>query len=162
MEQQKKQKLFLAAIGLFVGMVAYVVIDIMMVTTPPWKKKKVIPTDSVANAPLDSVYLVNFEDTLTYTYRIGKNEVLGKIAEKFNMQMDSLKALNGLVADNITENQRLKVKVRALHRVKQGEIVGFIAKKYGVKTEDILQANNIRNAKQVWADQLLVIPVPAK
>lgn len=162
MEQQKKQKLFLVATGLFVGIVAYFVIDIMMVTTPPWKKKKIILSDSTSSTKLDSVYLANFEDTLTYIYRVGKNEVLGKIAEKFNVKIDTLKAMNRLMDNNIIENQALKVRVRALHRVKQGEMVSLIAKKYGIETQDILQANNIRNARQVWADQILVIPIPSK
>lgn len=137
-----------------------------MLTTPPWKKKKrnaeIALKDSLSRIGLDSVYLTNFSDTLIYEYRVGKNEVLGKIAEKFNTKIDSLKSMNQLKSDNIIENHKLSVRVRAIYRVKQGDIISTIAKRYGVESEDILQANNIRNAKQLWADQLLVIPIPEK
>lgn len=167
MEQQRKKKVFLVISGIFIGVLIYVATDIMLKTTPPWKKKKraaeLAAQDSLnKNVGLDSVYLINFEDTLTYTYKVGKNEVLGKIAEKFNTKIDSLKAMNGLSDDKIAENQRLKVKIRALHRVQKGEMIANIAKKYGVEINEILQANRIKNAKQVWADQVLVIPTPRK
>jgi LysM repeat protein len=41
-------------------------------------------------------------------------------------------------------------------------MVSHIAKKYGVESSEILQANRIKNAKQVWADQVLVIPIPSR
>jgi LysM repeat protein len=163
---QQKKKLFLFISVLFIGLTTYIISDIMMSTTPPWKKKKrkaeMALQDSLNRIGLDSVYLTNFEDTLTYTYRVGKNEVLGKIAEKFNTQIDSLKLKNGLSGDNILENQKLAVRIRALYRVRQGDIISLIAKKYGVESQDILQANNIRNDKQIWADQVLVIPIPRR
>ncbi len=163
---QQKKKLFLFISVLFIGLTTYIITDIMMSTTPPWKKKKrkaeIALQDSLSSIGLDSVYLTNFADTLTHTCRVGKNEVLGKIAEKFNNPIDSLKLKNGLLGDKIIENQTLKVRIRALYRVKQGDIVSLIAKKYGVESSDILQANNIRNDKQIWADQVLVIPIPRK
>ncbi len=166
LETQQKKKLFLIISGVFIGIVTYVITDIMMSTTPPWKKKKrnaeIALTDSLNRAGLDSIYLTNFEDTLLYTYRVGKNEVLGKIAEKFNTKIDSLKAVNKLNGNNIIENQKLSIRIRALYRVKQGDIISVIAKKYGIESKDILQANNIRNDKQLWADQVLVIPIPQK
>jgi spore germination protein YaaH len=144
----------------------YFASDIMLKTTPPWKKKKQLALlaaqDSAKNIGLDSVYLTNFADTLIYSYKVGKNEVLSKIAEKFNLSTDSLKAINNIVGDKIVENQRLKVKIRAIHRIKKGEMVANIAKKYGVKTSEILQANRIKNTKQVWADQVLIIPIPSR
>lgn len=163
---QQKKKLFLFVSILFIGLTTYIITDIMMSTTPPWKKKKrkaeIALQDSLNRIGLDSVYLTNFEDTLTYIYRVGKNEVLGKIAEKFNTPIDSLKLKNRLSGDNIIENQKLAVPIRALYRVKQGDIISLVAKKYGVESNDILQANNIRNDKQIWADQVLVIPIPRK
>ncbi|TAH17262.1 MAG: LysM peptidoglycan-binding domain-containing protein [Cytophagales bacterium] len=166
METQQKKKLFLIISGVFIGIVVYVIADIMMLTTPPWKKKKrnieIAQQDSLRQVGLDSVYLTNFSDTLIYEYRVGKNEVLGKIAEKFNTKIDSLKSMNQLSSDNIIENQKLSVRIRAIYRVKQGDIISTIAKRYGVESEDILQANNIKNAKQLWADQILAIPLPKK
>jgi len=166
LETQHKKKLFLIVSGIFIGIVVYIIADIMTLTTPPWKKKKrnmeMALKDSLNRVGLDSVYLTHFDDTLTYGYRVGKNEILGKIAEKFNIKIDSLKEINGLKSDNINENQKLSIRIRALHRVKQGDMISVIAKRYGVASQDILQVNNIKNAKQLWADQVLIIPIPQK
>ncbi len=160
--QPKKQKTLLFITVAFVAVVAYFTIDIMLQTNPPWKKKKAIPTDSIPNAPIDSMYFTDFKDSIIYTYRVGKNEVLSKIAEKFNMSIDTIKVLNQLDSDRIIENQKLKVRIRALHRVKQGEMIEKIAKQYGLQSQQIIQANKIKNPKQLWADQVLIIPVPRK
>ncbi len=160
--QPKKQKTLLFITVAFVAIVAYFTIDIMLQTNPPWKKKKTIPTDSIPNARIDSIYFTDFKDSIIYAYRVGKNEVLSKIAEKFNMSIDSIKVLNQLDSDRIIENQKLKVRIRALHRVKQGETIEKIAKQYGLQSQQIIQANKIKNPKQLWADQVLIIPVPRK
>ncbi len=44
------------------------------------------------------------------------------------------------------------------HEVKPGETVGAIAKKYHVKTQDLLVANNIGDPKKIRPGQVLVIP----
>lgn len=156
----QRQKILLAITVIFVGLVAYFTIDIMLQTNPPWKKKKIISTDSVQAKPIDSVYLTDFKDSMIYTYKVGKNEVLGKIAERFNTSVDSLMTNNQLNSDKIIENQKLKIRIRASHRVKQGETIEHIAKRYGVSSEDIIQANKIRNPRQLWADQIIIIPLP--
>lgn len=159
--QPKKQKTLLFITMAFVALVAYFTIDIMLQTNPPWKRKKNIPIDSVQNNnPIDSFYLTDFKDSIIYAYRVSKNEVLSKIAEKFNMSMDSIKILNQLSSDKIIENQKLKVRIRALHRVKQGETIEKIAKQYGLQSQQIIEANKIKNPKQLWADQVIVIPIP--
>lgn len=161
--QPKKQKTLLFITVTFVALVAYFTIDIMLQTNPPWKKKKLIPIDSTQNnRPIDSFYLTDFKDSIIYTYRVSKNEVLSKIAEKFNMSIDSIKALNQLDGDKIIENQKLKVRIRALHRVKQGETIEKIAKQYGLLSQQVIEANKIKNPKQLWADQVIVIPIPRK
>jgi LysM repeat protein len=44
------------------------------------------------------------------------------------------------------------------HEVKPGETVGGIAKKYHVRTQDLLVANNIADPRKVQSGQVLVIP----
>ena len=44
------------------------------------------------------------------------------------------------------------------HEVKPGETVGAIARKYHVKTQDLLVANNIADPRKIRAGQVLVIP----
>jgi len=44
------------------------------------------------------------------------------------------------------------------HEVKPGETVGAIAKKYHVRTQDLLVANNIADPRKIQSGQILVIP----
>jgi LysM repeat protein len=44
------------------------------------------------------------------------------------------------------------------HEVKAGETIGAIARKYHVKTQDLLVANNIADPGKIRAGQVLVIP----
>ena len=44
------------------------------------------------------------------------------------------------------------------HIVDIGESPAIIAKKYGVKTDDLMKANNISDAKHIFVGQKLVIP----
>ena len=44
------------------------------------------------------------------------------------------------------------------HEVKPGETIGAIARKYHVRTQDLLVANNIGDPKKIRPGQVLVIP----
>jgi LysM repeat protein len=47
------------------------------------------------------------------------------------------------------------------HTVKMGEVLGTIARKYGVRPGDIAVANNITDPQKITAGQILVIPAAA-
>lgn len=47
-----------------------------------------------------------------------------------------------------------------VHRVRSGEALSVIARKYGVSTYSIVSYNNLRSAHQIRAGQKLVIPIP--
>lgn len=46
------------------------------------------------------------------------------------------------------------------HKVKRGETLSLIAKKYGASLNALLQANNLSKNKKIYVGQLLTIPVP--
>lgn len=48
------------------------------------------------------------------------------------------------------------------HTVKMGEVLGTIARKYGVRPGDIAVANNITDPQKITAGQVLIIPAGAK
>jgi peptidoglycan endopeptidase LytE len=47
---------------------------------------------------------------------------------------------------------------QTIHIVDVGESPALIAKKYGIKTDDLMKANNITDAKRIVVGQRLVIP----
>ena len=51
-------------------------------------------------------------------------------------------------------------KGQTIHVVDFNESPAIIAKQYGIKTEDLLKANNISDARKVQYGQRLVIPLP--
>ena len=175
MEINTQRKIFLLVSVVFIGIVTYVAADVMLSTTPPWKKKKIVPADSALlvvegesspNSDTNTVASTNsFAEVLSgeyYTYRVMKNETLSQIAEKFHYSMDSIKAVNNLKDAQIIENQKLKIRVRGFHTVLKNEKIELIAKRYGLEPQDLMRANNIRNAKKLWAEQVLVVPLARK
>jgi|GEM_PF-3575763 len=165
-----KKRLLLLIGAMFTAAVIYFAVDIMTRTTPPWRRNRgnadSLARDSTmarpASAPAE-VVTTFFTDNETFEYRVRKNEVLGSIAEKFHFPLDSIRLLNGLSLDNIIENQKLKVRVRALHQVGPGEVLGKIARKYGVAERAIMEANNItKPERQVQEGKTIAIPRPKK
>jgi LysM repeat protein len=165
-----KKRLLLLIGALFTAAVIYFAVDIMTRTTPPWQRRQVadsLARDSTAKpvaTPVPAqVITTYFTDNETFEYRVRKNEVLGTIAEKFHFSTDSIRLVNGLASDNIIENQKLKVRVRALHTVASGEVLGKIARKHGVTERAIMDANNItKPERQVQEGKTIAIPRPKK
>lgn len=48
----------------------------------------------------------------------------------------------------------------ATHKIRNGETVSTIARKYGVSIASIVQANNLGRRKQIYAGKTLMIPIP--
>ena len=154
-----KKKIFLALSAAFVGFMIYAGIDMMTNTTPPWQKKKTEP--QLIELEEDSTSQI-FADTTIYLYRVRKKDALSTIAGKFNCRTNFIRELNQLPSDKISENQIVKVRVRAIHRVQKNEFIEKIARKYEVDSREIMQANHLSRPEQLRADQDIVIPVPGK
>lgn len=110
-----------------------------------------------------------FRDNVSSVYYVvKKNDVLGKIAMKFNVSVKELRTWNNLSNNNIAVGQQLivheeaagKSAVKAIaqkasathygqkvHRVKEGESLWSIAKLYDVKPSEIMTWNNFKDDK---------------
>ena len=99
-------------------------------------------------------------------------ETLFSIAQFYDMAMDELAAINGIVnADTIYGGQVLKLEgepiiqpisasdgVDVIHVVQRGETLFRIASNYGTTLENILETNEIETTDTIYAGQTLTIP----
>jgi LysM repeat protein len=122
------------------------------------------------------------------TYTVKPGDTLAAIAHRCGSSTAELKQINSLRSDYVQVGQELKLpsgstpaaaneatkspvsatpsgptsvktpEGAVTHEVKPGETVGAIARKYHVKTQDLLVANNIADPRKVRAGQVLVIP----
>lgn len=97
----------------------------------------------------------------TITHVVKSGEYLGKIAQKYNVTMSSIRKLNNLRSDTLKIGQKLKVstnyKATITHKVKRGDFLGKIAANYGVTIDSIRKTNKLRS-DTLAVGQTLIIP----
>lgn len=122
----------------------------------------------------------------TGTHTVKSGETVGEIAEKYGMSTKNLMALNGIKNPRrVRAGTKLKVSGSAsteqtpksmavaptskktttksrTHRVRRGETLGAIARKYGVSTKQLMAWNGITNPRKVKAGQKLIIEGKSK
>jgi len=109
--------------------------------------------------------LVSTSSALTYTVKRGDN--LGKIAKKYGVSVKSLIKANNLKKPYIIRpGQKLKIPVKGKkgssykctlkHKVKKGESLIKIAKKYRVWVKDLKKINNLKSDR-LYVGQVLCI-----
>ncbi len=93
-------------------------------------------------------------------YSVQKGETLSKIAEKFNISVETILLANELTTSKIKEGQELMIlPVNGLiHMVEKGETVDGIAKKYQVNAENVVEFNNLNENKDIYLGDVLIIP----
>lgn len=99
----------------------------------------------------------------TSSYTVGDGETFYGVANRMNMKVATLKALNPGVSENGIKSgvTKLKVRVKAIHTVGPGDVLRVVAEKYGVSKEAIMKAN--RKTKDFAArGEKLIIPLPEK
>lgn len=106
----------------------------------------------------------------TATHTVQPGETLSQIAGQYGTTEAALMALNDLdEPDTILAGQQLVVPAPATfatpppgqHRVQVGETLSEIAKAYDVSLAQLMAANGIDDADNVYSGQLLAIPVAA-
>lgn len=94
-------------------------------------------------------------------YTIQQGDTLGKIAQKFDISLNTL-----LWSNNLTSYSRLKVGNKLvilpvsglLHKVRSGENLAGIAKKYKVNLEEVVEFNELSPGARLALGQTLIIP----
>ena len=97
------------------------------------------------------------------TYTVGNGETFYSVANRYNMKLSTLKALNPDVSeDNVKAGvTKLKVKTMAVHTVGPGDVLRVVALKYGVSKEALMRANK-KDKDIATRGEKLIIPYPDK
>lgn len=146
----------------------------------PTSADSTVPTTAAAATPMEgNIYIVKTGDSLWKIAR-AQNISVSAIKQANSLSGDSLKigqklhiptaapataanatpAQAGISTANYNEWQPGPVTENGqqFHIVDIGESPSIIAKKYGIKTEDLMKANGISDAKRIMVGQKLTIP----
>ena len=103
---------------------------------------------------------------MTHTVRPG--ESLDRIARRYKTTVAALKKRNGIKNAalipigkklRVSANSRGKATARYVkHRVRQGQTLGSIARRYGIKVAVLKRLNDVKNVKRLQIGQVLRIP----
>ncbi|MEZ0487802.1 LysM peptidoglycan-binding domain-containing protein [Fibrella aquatica] len=99
----------------------------------------------------------------TSTYTVGSGETFYGVANRLNMKVSTLKALNPDVNENNVKSgvTKLRIKVKAVHTVGAGDLLRVVAQKYGVSKEALMKANHKTEDRAVRGEKL-IIPLSSK
>jgi len=112
----------------------------------------------------DTPRAVQFKDL----HRVGKGDTIFSIAQRYKLNVDQLRALNGLSGNAIKAGQTLKVSAAAAVKsttkardqrqyvAKRGDTVAAVARKFNVASADLAKWNNLDN-KRLQAGSKIVI-----
>lgn len=97
------------------------------------------------------------------TYTVGSGETFYGVANRYNMKIATLKALNPGVSESDVKAgiTKLNVKAMAVHTVGPGDVLRVVAQKYGVSKEAIMRANK-KDRDIATRGEKLIIPFPDK
>jgi LysM repeat protein len=118
-------------------------------------------TEAVAEKPVEKVTVK--PGGVSSTYTVGAGETFYGVANRYNMKLSTLKALNPGVSESDVKAgiTKLNVKAMAVHTVGPGDVLRVVAQKYGVSKEAIMRAN--KKSKDIASrGERLIIPFPDK
>jgi len=111
---------------------------------------------------------------LMLTYKVRRGDYLGKIARKTGVSTRAIARANNMrLNSRIYPGQKLYIPTnskysrskryaspKSVHRyrVRRGDFLGKIAKRYGVSVKDIARANGLRSRSKIFPGQILKIP----
>jgi LysM repeat protein len=99
----------------------------------------------------------------TSTYTVGDGETFYGVANRLNMKVSTLKALNPGVSEGEVKSgvTKLTVRVKAVHTVGAGDVLRVVAAKYGISKEALMKANH-KTKDIATRGEKLIIPLAAK
>lgn len=100
--------------------------------------------------------------TRSVRYTVKPEDSLWKIAKEFGTSVEKLKHANNLSGSIIRPGQRLKIPTRGnviyvKHKIRPGENIYVLAKRYGTSIDEIKRANNLKGSL-IIAGKTLSIP----
>ena len=122
------------------------------------------------------------------SHTVKKGETLWRIATNNNTTVDKLKAVNGITSNNIRQGQVLSLPSSSVaksasissaavssrsaplrttpkkpthHKVRAGEYLNSIARRYGISVTSILKLNSISNPNNIQVGQVLALSTPS-
>ena len=138
-------------------------------STPPGENYKLkVPKDYAEKLISVQDQLVALKDveipfrTRPVRYTVKRDDSLWKIARKFGTSVEKLKYANRLSGSMIRPGQRLKIPTRGniiyvKHKIRPGENIYVLAKRYGTSIDEIKRANNLKGSL-IIAGKTLSIP----
>lgn len=97
-----------------------------------------------------------------YYHVVEKGQNLFRIGLRYNVPLNRIEELNGDDATHLTIGAKLKVPVKAIHTIVNGETIESIASKYGSSAQDIVKANQLTDGEELEVGDELVIPLQKK
>lgn len=102
------------------------------------------------------------DDNKIHIHVVEKGQNLFRIGLRYNVPYAKIEELNGDVAKNLTIGAQLKIPVKAIHIIANGETIESIAAQYGNPASDIIKANQLADGEQLEVGDELVIPLTKK
>ncbi|MDA8234947.1 MAG: M23 family metallopeptidase [Clostridia bacterium] len=96
-------------------------------------------------------------------YRVQSGDTLWNIAEEFNLDLELMALMNGLLPESvIIPGQTLSVPAEEaiIHQVQEGESLWSIAREYDISVDTIIGENDLMDVNLIRVGQELAIPVP--
>ncbi|SMO72925.1 Murein DD-endopeptidase MepM and murein hydrolase activator NlpD, contain LysM domain [Balnearium lithotrophicum] len=117
-----------------------------------------------------SLLFLTSQSNADVIYRVKRGDTLGKIAKRYRVSVSEIKRINGIRGNTIYVGQKLRIprkkRVRKTvkyitYRVKRGDSLLKISKKFGVPISKIKRINRLRRST-IYVSQKLKIPVKVK
>ncbi|RKZ30699.1 hypothetical protein DRQ36_04610 [bacterium] len=113
------------------------------------------------SAPIPARTAPSGEGSINRYYTVKKNDTLSEIAEKHGVRLDDLLLANSLGKGSVIKpGLRLKIpygRTKTTYTVRSGDTPSTIAARFGVRTEDFLNWNNLNRKSTIYPGQKLVV-----
>lgn len=123
--------------------------------------QQTVPTTIIKSKALGSLLFQDSSRQEISEYIIQQGENLSQIAQKFNLNLNTILWANDLNTGSIVSpGQKLIIPPvdGLVHLVKKGETVSYLAQYYKSKTADIIAFNQISEENEIFSGDILIIP----
>lgn len=101
-------------------------------------------------------------EPVIHLHVVEKGQNLFRIGIRYNVPFAKLEELNGQNATQLTIGAKLKIPVKAIHTIRNGETIASIAQAYKSTENDIVKANQLTDGQVLEVGDELIIPLSKK